>query len=244
MGAILYECLCGRPPHSGATYEQIIVKICTKDADDVRLHNPAVSEGIASVVKRALERERDARYADVHQMLDDRVSHSEGALPASLGSDGLRRAVVRTPSSLGSARTLAAVSTVANTPPLENSLTRAQPAGRRGLLLVGVASVAIGGVATATLLGGGSTQPTASGVVPPVTVVVYSSAGPEVSAAPVATAEPSASASAAQLASASAEPGPSAKAAALSRPPGGPRGSGPLATSTPAEPADLQLKLK
>src|SRR4029079_15906775 len=40
VGAILYECLSGRPPHSGATYEPVIINICMKDAEDIRAHNP------------------------------------------------------------------------------------------------------------------------------------------------------------------------------------------------------------
>ncbi len=50
VGAILYECLTGHPPHSGGSYEQVIVNICMKDALDVRMSNPAVPEPIARVI--------------------------------------------------------------------------------------------------------------------------------------------------------------------------------------------------
>src|SRR5690606_4143268 len=46
-GAILYECLSGRPPHVGRAYEQVIVNICMKDAADIRTHNPDVPDAIA-----------------------------------------------------------------------------------------------------------------------------------------------------------------------------------------------------
>src|SRR5262245_378918 len=46
VGAILYECLSGRVPHNGATYEQVIVNICMHDAEDVRKHNSAVPEAV------------------------------------------------------------------------------------------------------------------------------------------------------------------------------------------------------
>src|SRR6185369_16289159 len=54
VGAILYECLTGHPPHSGSSYEQVIVNICMKDAQDVRMGNPAVPEPIARVIAKAL----------------------------------------------------------------------------------------------------------------------------------------------------------------------------------------------
>ncbi|MBK8252251.1 MAG: protein kinase [Polyangiaceae bacterium] len=70
VGAILYECLSGRAPHTGASYEQVIVAICTKDALDIRVHNPEVSEPIAKVIAKALAREREDRFADAREMLE------------------------------------------------------------------------------------------------------------------------------------------------------------------------------
>ncbi|MFO0759841.1 MAG: serine/threonine-protein kinase [Byssovorax sp.] len=69
-GAILYECLTGRPPYHGNTYEQVIVNICMHDAEDVRAHNPAVPEPIAQVIARALKRDRNDRFPSARQFLD------------------------------------------------------------------------------------------------------------------------------------------------------------------------------
>ncbi len=80
VGAILFECLTGRPPHAGSTYEQVIVNICTKDADDVRVHNPGVPEAIAKVISKALSREREARYASARDLLTDLAAASGGLL--------------------------------------------------------------------------------------------------------------------------------------------------------------------
>ncbi|WP_129354236.1 serine/threonine-protein kinase [Sorangium cellulosum] len=80
VGAILYECLTGHPPHSGNSYEQVIVNICMKDAQDVRMSNPAVPEPIARVIAKALARDRDARYASARELLDALVAASGGAL--------------------------------------------------------------------------------------------------------------------------------------------------------------------
>ncbi|MEZ4299847.1 MAG: protein kinase [Polyangiaceae bacterium] len=80
VGAILYECLTGRAPHTGGSYEQVIVNICTKDADDVRLHNPAVPEAIAKTIARALARERDDRFPTARDMLEGVAASSGGTI--------------------------------------------------------------------------------------------------------------------------------------------------------------------
>jgi len=87
VGAILYECLTGRAPHTGASYEQVIVHICTKDADDVRMHNPGVPEGVAQVIARALEREREDRFENAREFLEVLNAASNGTLVLSRSSD-------------------------------------------------------------------------------------------------------------------------------------------------------------
>jgi serine/threonine-protein kinase len=89
LGAILYECLTGRPPHEGHAYEQVIVNICTKDAPDVRVHNPGVPEPLSRVIAKALSRDRDTRFATAREMLDALGLASGGILPSrSLRSSG------------------------------------------------------------------------------------------------------------------------------------------------------------
>ncbi len=68
-GAILFECLVGRPPHVGETYEQIIVSICMNDAPDIRKFDPSLPEGLARFLARALHRDRAKRFSSVRQML-------------------------------------------------------------------------------------------------------------------------------------------------------------------------------
>jgi serine/threonine-protein kinase len=89
LGAILYECLTGRPPHEGHAYEQVIVNICTKDAPDVRVHNPGVPDPLARVIAKALSRDRDARFSTAREMLDALGAASGGIIPSrSLRSSG------------------------------------------------------------------------------------------------------------------------------------------------------------
>ena len=68
-GAILFECLAGRPPHTGETHEQVLLHICLEDAPDVRRWAPEVPDTLAALVARALARERDDRFATADEML-------------------------------------------------------------------------------------------------------------------------------------------------------------------------------
>ncbi len=69
VGAILFECLTGRPPHTGETYEQVILSICMCDAVDVRVIDPTLAPEVADFVARALRRDRAARFASADRML-------------------------------------------------------------------------------------------------------------------------------------------------------------------------------
>ncbi len=69
IGAILYECLTGRTPHTGNSYEQVILAICMSDAADVRTLAPGTPEPVAAVVRRALERDPVQRWRSARQML-------------------------------------------------------------------------------------------------------------------------------------------------------------------------------
>jgi serine/threonine-protein kinase len=69
VGAILFECLSGRPPHTGETYEQIILSICMSDAPDLRAIEPSVPEPVARFVARALGRDKAQRHPTAERML-------------------------------------------------------------------------------------------------------------------------------------------------------------------------------
>ncbi len=91
VGAILYECLAGRPPHLGDTYEQIIISICTTDAPDLRSIDPTVPAPLAAVVHRALTRDKARRYQSAKEMLEaleltGLVRSLHGATPPPLSS--------------------------------------------------------------------------------------------------------------------------------------------------------------
>jgi len=69
VGAILFECLTGRPPHTGESYEQVILSICMRDAPDVRTIDPSIPVPVAAFVARALSRDRADRFASAERML-------------------------------------------------------------------------------------------------------------------------------------------------------------------------------
>ena len=86
IGAILYECLTGHPPHSGNSYEQVIVNICMKDAADVRVENPGVSEPVALVIAKALARDRAERFGSARDLLDALITSAPpGAIASKPG---------------------------------------------------------------------------------------------------------------------------------------------------------------
>jgi serine/threonine protein kinase len=69
VGAILFECLTGRPPHTGESYEQVILSICMRDAPEVWTIEPSVPAPVSAFVARALARDRNKRFATAEAML-------------------------------------------------------------------------------------------------------------------------------------------------------------------------------
>jgi eukaryotic-like serine/threonine-protein kinase len=68
-GAILFECLTGRPPHTGESYEQVILSICMRDAPELQSIEPSVPADVSAFVARALTRDRTKRFASAEHML-------------------------------------------------------------------------------------------------------------------------------------------------------------------------------
>ena len=68
-GAILFECLTGRPPHTGESYEQVILSICMTDAPTVRSYDPQVPPDVSGFVARSLARDRTVRFQTAEKML-------------------------------------------------------------------------------------------------------------------------------------------------------------------------------
>ena len=69
VGAILFECLAGRPPHVGETPDEILTRIRTQDAPSLHDMATGVPEAVAALVERALQRDRTARFHTALEML-------------------------------------------------------------------------------------------------------------------------------------------------------------------------------
>jgi len=81
VGAMLFEMLAGKPPHVAPTYEAVLIAICTHDAVDVRSLAAEVPAGVAALVTRALQRERDQRFQSAREFLNA-IAALEGTLVA------------------------------------------------------------------------------------------------------------------------------------------------------------------
>jgi serine/threonine protein kinase/WD40 repeat protein len=63
LGSVLYEMLTGNPPHTGASAQQIIMKIVTEEAAPVTRLRKAVPQNVADAVAKSLEKLPADRFA-------------------------------------------------------------------------------------------------------------------------------------------------------------------------------------
>jgi hypothetical protein len=69
LGVVLYEMLCGRPPHADqTTMNSLLVAICTEPARPVGELAPWVPAGLDAIVRRTLAIRPDERYASAAEL--------------------------------------------------------------------------------------------------------------------------------------------------------------------------------
>ena len=90
VGAILFECLTGRPPHVGETDEALLAAIRTTPAPSVSRLAPAIDAPLAVVIDRALVFDSRARFASAGEM--QRALEATRS-PRAGGRQGLRLAL-------------------------------------------------------------------------------------------------------------------------------------------------------
>ncbi len=78
LGAVLYECLTGRPPYTGPNPTVVIASLINRDPDPPRSVRSSVPKDLETICCKAMERDPDRRYpsaaalaADLRRYLDD-----------------------------------------------------------------------------------------------------------------------------------------------------------------------------
>jgi hypothetical protein len=71
LGAILYEMLTGRPPFTGNTPVEIILKVLDQVPTSPSQLRPGLSRDLATICRKCLEKEPRARYARAADLADD-----------------------------------------------------------------------------------------------------------------------------------------------------------------------------
>jgi len=71
IGAILYECLTGQPPHQGATLPNLINAVLTKEPTPPRELRPTLHKDVETICLKALRKDPEQRYASAAALADD-----------------------------------------------------------------------------------------------------------------------------------------------------------------------------
>jgi len=86
LGAVLYECVTGRPAFSGNNLIDICVEVIHVDPQAPSKVNPSVPPRLDSITLKALAKEADARYQSAGELLEDLRSVRDTSQPEDKGA--------------------------------------------------------------------------------------------------------------------------------------------------------------
>jgi WD40 repeat protein len=78
LGALLYFVLSGRAPHEGTSSAEVLARVKTESPEPISQRVPGVPADLASIVNRAMARDKEARYPSAQQLADDLKRYQAG----------------------------------------------------------------------------------------------------------------------------------------------------------------------
>jgi len=73
LGAILYECLTGRPPYEAASLPLLLTKLQDEEPTPLRKLVPGIAPDLATICLACLEKEPEQRYASANALAEDLI---------------------------------------------------------------------------------------------------------------------------------------------------------------------------
>src|SRR6185369_4711262 len=102
LGCVTYEMLTGTPPHTGATTQQILLKIVTEEVTPVARLRKAVPPNVSAAVEQSLEKIPADRFASAREFADALANPTYATLRSVAGDVAVReRRWSRDPRSIG-----------------------------------------------------------------------------------------------------------------------------------------------
>jgi hypothetical protein len=86
LGATLYHSVTGRTPFAGSSASLLMNQHLTKSMPPPESINPALTPGCAAIIKKMLAKDRQLRYANPAEALEDVLRHLRGEAPLSLSA--------------------------------------------------------------------------------------------------------------------------------------------------------------
>src|SRR5207244_9948591 len=71
LGGVLYVILTGRPPYEGGAVEDVLAQVLAADPPRPRAVNPAAPPPLEAICRKAMARDRAARYASADELAVD-----------------------------------------------------------------------------------------------------------------------------------------------------------------------------